>query len=251
MENHSYDQVIGSDGAPFETALARACGLASGYHAITHPSLPNYLAATGGSTFGVTKDRWPSARAIDAPTLFSEVAASGRQWRTYVESMSGNCGAMGRYGYARNPAAYFSQSRSRCTRWDVPLGRPHSGALSHALGTGGLPAFSLVIPNKCHSTHGCPVTAGDNWLSRWVNRIVASQAYRSGGTAVFITWDEGKRDLGQHIALIVVSPTTVPGTVVRVRSDHYALLRTTADLLGVPPPGLAATAPSLGQAFGL
>src|SRR5690348_12931747 len=46
LENESYDSVIGSRSAPFLTRLAHACGLATDYSAITHPSLPNYLAAT-------------------------------------------------------------------------------------------------------------------------------------------------------------------------------------------------------------
>jgi len=68
MENHSYHQVIGSEDAPFENRLARACGLATSYRAITHPTLPNYLAATGGSTFGVSHDQFPSLEPINAPT---------------------------------------------------------------------------------------------------------------------------------------------------------------------------------------
>jgi phosphatidylinositol-3-phosphatase len=251
MENHSYHQVMGSESAPYENALAAACGLATNYHAIAHPSLPNYLAATAGSTFGIARDRWPSAQPINAPSIFSEVARSGRQWRTYVESMPANCRAMGRHGYARNPPIYFAGSRGRCTSWDVSMGTAHAGALATALRTNQLPAFSLIIPSRCHSTHDCPVASGDAWLSRWINHIVASPSYRNGSTAIFLTWDEGKHDLGQHVPLIVVSPSTTPGTVSRTRFDHYSLLRATAGLLDVRPPGNASTAPSLRLAFGL
>src|SRR5919109_3419040 len=60
LENHSYEQLIGppgspaAAGAPYLNALAARCGLATNYHNITHPSLPNYLAATAGSTLGVS-----------------------------------------------------------------------------------------------------------------------------------------------------------------------------------------------------
>ena len=251
MENHSYSQVIGSDKAPFENRLAHACGLATNYHAVTHPSLPNYLAATGGGTFGVRKDQAPAPKPIAAPTVFSEVTGSGRQWRTYSESMSSNCQPMGRFGYARNPAAYFAGSNTRCRRWDVPMGKVHHGNLASALSHNRLPAFSLVVPNLCHSTHRCPVASGDAWLSRWIHRIVTSASYRNGSTAVFLAWDEGKRDIGQHIPLIVVSPTSSPGATTSARFDHYSLLRTTADLLGIRPPGYAAAAASMRGPFGL
>jgi phospholipase C len=251
MENHSYGQVVGSSDAPYVNALARACGLASNYHAVSHPSLPNYLAATGGSTFAETSDAAPRQAQVRAPSVFSEVRASGRQWRSYVESMRANCRPVGPHGFARNPAAYYRNARRLCLRWDVPMGTPTRGPFAAALRTGTLPAFSMVTPNNCDSTHNCPTAAGDAWLSRWVNTIIASPAYRRGDTALFLVWDEGRRELGQHVPLVVVSPSTRPGTVSSTRFDHYSLLRTASELLHIAPPGHAATAASLGAAFGL
>src|ERR1700751_4286754 len=47
MENHSYGDIIGNTSqAPYINSLAGGCGLATNYHNTTHPSLPNYLAAT-------------------------------------------------------------------------------------------------------------------------------------------------------------------------------------------------------------
>jgi phospholipase C len=251
MENHSYDQVLHSAHAPFENSLASACGLATSYHAVAHPSLPNYLAATSGRTFGVHSDVWPPRRLARAPSLFGELRTSGRQWRTYAESMPGNCAPHGPHGYARNPAADYQDAAPQCSRWDVPMGTLDAGPLATALRGGRLPAFNLILPNLCHSTHSCRVAAGDAWLSRLVTHIVHSPAYRHGHTVVFLTWDEGKHDLGQHIPLIVVSPTTPRGSVSSTRYDHYSLLRTTAELLHVPAPGHARDARSMRPAFGL
>ncbi len=52
MENRAYSEVIGSPDAPYINRLASVCGLATGYQAVAHPSLPNYLALTSGSTRG-------------------------------------------------------------------------------------------------------------------------------------------------------------------------------------------------------
>ncbi|MBA3783853.1 MAG: phosphoesterase, partial [Nocardioides sp.] len=60
-ENHSYAQM--KAGMPYLFSLSKKYGYASNWTAITHPSLPNYLAMTGGSTFGVTDDSAPSANA--------------------------------------------------------------------------------------------------------------------------------------------------------------------------------------------
>src|SRR2546429_6741905 len=56
MENHSYGQIIGSSSAPYVNGLLSSGALATNYSAVSHPSLPNYLALTGGSTYGVTSD---------------------------------------------------------------------------------------------------------------------------------------------------------------------------------------------------
>src|SRR5262245_42302142 len=49
FESHGFAQVVGSRAAPFmNRTLIPACGLATNYHAIAHPSLPNYIAATSG-----------------------------------------------------------------------------------------------------------------------------------------------------------------------------------------------------------
>ena len=50
---------------------------------------------------------------------------------------------------------------------------------------------------------------------------------------------------------IVARPNTEPGTQSAKLFNHSSQLRTTEDLLGVPPPGKAATAKSMPKAFNL
>src|SRR5690242_2716965 len=50
MENHSYDDIIGSSDAPYINQLVDQHGLAASFYAEAHPSLPNYIAMTSGST---------------------------------------------------------------------------------------------------------------------------------------------------------------------------------------------------------
>ena len=50
---------------------------------------------------------------------------------------------------------------------------------------------------------------------------------------------------------VVIVPSVRPGTVVSMPVNHFALLRTTEELLGLPVIlGAAASAPSLRPAFG-
>src|SRR5207249_4807329 len=57
-ENHSTDQVF-PDGMPYLWQLAHRYGHATRWDAITHPSLPNYLAIFSGSTFNDPQDCSP------------------------------------------------------------------------------------------------------------------------------------------------------------------------------------------------
>ncbi len=67
---------------------------------------------------------------------------------------------------------------------------------------------------------------------------------------MIITWDESEGS-SSRIPTIVIGPTVPVGTVATQRFDHYALLRTTEDILGLPHLQAAASAPSMAAAFGL
>jgi hypothetical protein len=60
-----------------------------------------------------------------------------------------------------------------------------------------------------------------------------------------------KSDVGCHMAMLIVSPSIPAGRRSGELFNHYSLLRTTEDLVGVPPLGEAAKASSMTHAFGL
>jgi hypothetical protein len=235
MENKAAASVRGS-AAPAATSLAARCGATADYHAVTHPSLPNYIALTSGSTHGITDDTDPSKHRLGGASIFSLVAASHRRWATYAESMPTACAraSSGRYAVRHNPATYYTSLAKTCATSDLPMGKPSSGRLATALRTGTLPAFTLMVPDLCNDTHDCSVATGDRWLGRWLTTITSSRTYAAGRTAVFITWDEDDNTRVNRVLLIVIAPSVRPGTVIRGRITHLSLLRTTEDLLGLP-----------------
>jgi hypothetical protein len=250
MENHSYGQIVGSSSAPYLNSLARGCGLATNYAAVSHPSLPNYIAATSGNTWGITDDNPPSSHPLAVKSIFVQARSAA----SYEESMPANCDpeSAGEYAVKHNPEAYYTPIAIACKENDVPLGSTFSGAFLHALTTGRLPAFSFVTPNLCDDMHDCPIQTGDRWLKNWVARITSSPLYKAGKTVVFITWDENDGTPGNRVPTIVVSPYTKPGTHNASAFTHYSLLRTTEELLGIPTHlGQAAHAASMRADFGL
>ena len=155
-----------------------------------------------------------------------------------------------------NPPVYY-RSLAGCQRYDVPYPQ-----LAGDLAAGRLPAFSFITPSLLDDMHDGTVAGGDRWAARVIPAILASPEYRSGSTAIFITWDEGAggtaarcagatADPGCHVATLVISPGTRPGTRSSVLFNHYSLLATTEQLLGLPRLGLAATAAPMTAAFGL
>ena len=259
MENRSYGDIIGSSQAPYINALANECGLATNYHNISHPSLPNYIAATSGlSLSGVKKfksDCRPSKRcSTSAPSIFGQTSS----WKAYEESMTSNCERNndGEYAVRHNPPPYYT-SLSNCATNDVPYTQ-----LSTDLSAGTLPAFSFVTPNLIDDMHDGTVAQGDSWLTNNVPAILNSTLYQSGNVALFITWDEGEggssndcatnvTDVGCHVATLVISPSTLPGTQSSTLFNHYSMLASTEQLLGLPPLGQAAGANSMIAGFNL
>ena len=259
MENHSYGDVIGNSDAPYTNKLAGECGLATNYHNITHPSLPNYIAATSGLPLSglsqFTSDCSPSAScSTAAKSIFGQTAS----WRSYEESMPTRCDRTnsGEYAVRHNPALYYT-SLTGCSKKDVPYTR-----LATALANNTLPKFGFVTPNLVNDTHDGTIAQGDSWLSKNLPPILNSTAYKDGTLVVFLTYDEGENgsssdcatnttDVGCHVATIVMSKSTPKGKRAAKLFNHYSLLRTTEEILNLPLLHRAKTANSMRRAFGL
>jgi len=84
-----------------------------------------------------------------------------------------------------------------------------------------------------------------------VPRLTSSAVYRSGATAIFITYDEDDRGEDNRVYTVVAARSVRPGTVSETPFTHYSMLRTNEQLLGLPPLGDAATAASMAAAFHL
>jgi acid phosphatase len=151
----------------------------------------------------------------------------------------------GRYAKKHNPAAYYVKIASAFARRDVPL-----ADLRGALASGKLGRFTLIVPDLCNDEHNCPPATGDAWLRLWLPRLFASPAYRSGKTVLFVTYDEGEGSDNQ-VYTVVASPSVRSHTVVAAPFDHYSLLRTAEDLLGLPCLGQACAATSMAASFRL
>ena len=251
-ENHSERAAL--EQMPYLAGLADEFGRTTAYRAVTHPSLPNYLAVAGGSTFEVSDDQPPSSHPIEQASVFDAVIAAGGTAKTYAEAMPQPCTLEpdGRYAVKHNPWAYFSSSTSRdnCGRFDVPAGDPENGALRDDVDAGALPTVGLLIPDMCNDGHDCPLSTADEWLRRWLPVIMDGPDYRAGDLAVVVTFDEDDHTADNLVLTTVIAPT-VSQVVSGAALTHYSLSQYLAELGGASPLGEAAAAGSLSTAFGL
>lgn len=207
---------------------------------------------------------------IDAPNLASQLKAKGLTWRAYLENLPapGSLAIVSPES-ATEPAALYAAKHTGFTNFasvhadqDVTHELVGFDALTPDLQSGNVPAFALIVPNQCNEMHGIDspkapadcakgddglVRRGDAVVGDLVASIQASPIWKTGNTAIVITWDEdGKADRipgsqqaccvvdphnpgGGHIPTIVITNHGPHGTIDPTPYDHYSLLRTFED----------------------
>ncbi len=237
MENHSYNEVWNTSSAPYITSLGKAYARATNYHAITHPSLPNYLDIFGGSNYSITTDCNPSSSChINATNLADNLEAKGLTWKGYMESMPSLCyiTTSGSYAPKHNPFVYFDDIRNnatRCNAHDVAY-----TALANDLKSASTtPNFAMITPNLCNDMHDCSVSTGDTWLKNNLPAILNSPACTVDKCLLVLTWDEDDSSQGNQVLTIFAgSGAKTGGATSSVSYTHFSLLRTVENIFGLP-----------------
>jgi phosphatidylinositol-3-phosphatase len=251
LENHGFNQVIGNPKAPYINRLASEGVVSTRYYAITHPSLPNYLAIIGGSTFGIHSDCTScSARGSN---LAVQLQRAGIPWRAYMNGLGSSCwlgGYKGLYAKKHNPFFYFpsiTSDPSRCAQI-VP-----GGLLDRDLADGNVARFVWITPNTCEDAHDCGISNSDSYLIGLVPKLLGQLGPHG---FLVITFDEGPTDLGccggdhgGRVATILVGPDVRHGARVKTVYDHYSLLRTLEDVFSLPHLRKANAAKPMRDAF--
>jgi hypothetical protein len=174
------------------------------------------------------------------------------------------------YAARHNPFVYFHSiidDQAKCDANVVPLGRL-TGDLESASTT---PDYSFISPNLCHDGHDAPCVDGqpgglvsaDKFLKQWIPKILRSPAYKQGGLVMIIFDEAGTHDAsaccgekqgpntinnggptpgagGGRTGAIFLSDFIKPGTQTKQAYNHYSLLRSTEDMLGLGHLGFAA-----------
>ncbi|MGH2514691.1 MAG: alkaline phosphatase family protein [Ktedonobacterales bacterium] len=256
MENTSYSSLIGNPNAPWINAAAATYGLATNYTGVTHPSQPNYIAATSGSTNGVTSD---NTTTIDVHNIVDQLEAGGKTWKAYMQSLAlcnGNvlADACGNQLYERkhDPFVSYADVQSNPARMANVV---DFSQFSTDLATNTVPDFSWISPDQCNDMHGrggpstdpCNfgnvqglIATGDAFLSQTVSEIMSSRAW-TGNSVIFVTWDESDFPFGDtsgccdanpgggHVVMLTISHSDHAPRTSSVAYNHYTMLATIED----------------------
>jgi len=153
LENHGFNQVIGSPAMPYLNSLASQHALGVNYFADTHPSIGNYFMLAAGA---IETNNDAFIGIISDNNIVRVLTASGRTWKAYMESIP-TAGYLGGdlYPYAKhhNPFSYLSDvvgSVAQAANM-VPFTQ-----LSSDVSSGSLPNFAFIAPNLLDDAHDCP-----------------------------------------------------------------------------------------------
>ncbi len=260
MENTSYASLIGNPNAPWINSAATTFGLATSYFGVAHPSQPNYIAATSGSTNGVIDD---SDITIDVTNIVDQLESHRKTWKAYMQSLSlcnGNllahsCGNQ-LYERKHNPFISYLNVQTNPSRLAQIV---DFSQFATDLANNTVPKFAWISPDQCHDMHGraadpsdpCDfsneqllIAAGDAFLSGTVIAIMNSSAW-TGNSVIFITWDESDFPFGDtsgccdanpgggHVVTLTISQSQDSARSSAVSYNHYSMLATIQDGWGL------------------
>ena len=219
LENHSQQSVIGDPNTPYITSLATHYGQATDYYGVTHPSEPNYIAATSGSTWWVNNDN--PANVFDHTNIVTELDANHISWAAYMEAMP-SAGYTGQFWpsstdplYANKHNPFVLYSDVLASPADLKQIKPYT-ALADDLKSRRAPRYVWITPDQCNDLHGgvnhaiaghpetpCPYGStnddandvqlkknADAFVKQTVTTIMSSKAW-TRNSAIFIVSDEG------------------------------------------------------------
>jgi acid phosphatase len=219
-----------ADSQPYLASLASTYAQYTDYHAVTHPSQPNYMAFMCG-TVTVTSDvgcaAEPDANLVDL------LEAHSVGWCEYEESMVTPCADAYPYLSKHDFAVNFSSVKNDPVRLAKIKGFDATTSATYAPLLGeNPPAVAFVTPNMINDGHDGGVDNFDTWLKpgggfTFFQDMLASKYFTDG--AIFITFDENSGLTGNQVYCVAVSSKAISGYDVASTFNHYSLLRTIED----------------------
>ncbi len=229
----------------------------SNFHALFHPSYPNYLAMVAGTDFGVhRRGRYLADRQVNFPndaahkTIADRLIASGLDFKNYAEELpEGNCPfridsqhvAKSKKGdYVRRHVPFLSFAEVQ-EKWCDRVVRVDSAKDDNYFvkdAKAGLVAYSFYSPNMNNDGHNTNVGVAGAWVSKFLDQTFSEKLRK--GTLVIVTFDESDHNADNRIFTLFLGDMVKEGSqqdlkVLDQHYTHYNVLRTIEDNFGLEP----------------
>ena len=236
---------LAADGASF-----------TNFHAMFHPSYPNYLAMVAGTDFGIhRRGRLLADNQVNLPadaahhTIADRLITAGLDFKQYAEELpEGTCPwnyssqhvAEKRGNYTRRHVPFLS-FREVQSKWCDRVIRVDSSKSDNFFAQDarkGLVAYSFYSPNMNHDGHDTNVKVAGAWVKKFLDDTFPEKLRK--GTLVVVTFDESGGNADNRIYTLLVGDMVKPANrqdpkALAMHYTHYSLLRTIEDNFGLEP----------------
>jgi len=261
LENGDYEVAVQDKNL---AALATKGASFSNFHALFHPSYPNYLAMVAGTDFGIhRRGRYLADKQVNFPndavhkTIADRLIAAGLDFKNYAEELpEGNCPfhidnqhvakrKAGDYVRRHVPFLSFKEVQEkwcdRVVRVDSTKGNSLLGIDDNSFvkdAKAGLVSYSFYTPNMDDDGHNTNVGVAGAWVSKFLDKIFTEKLRK--GTLVIVTFDESDRNADNRIYTLFLGDMVKEASqqdpkVLDRRYTHYSVLRTIEDNFGLQP----------------
>ncbi|KAF9243718.1 hypothetical protein BU15DRAFT_59597 [Melanogaster broomeanus] len=223
LENMDYSTAAANP--VFQNLSAQGITLSS-YYALTHPSEPNYMAAAGGSFFGLASDNLVNVPS-NVSTVVDLLEQKGISWSAYEENMPTD----GYTGYSftnpdgytyymrkHNPLVLFDSIGLNATRaarirnfndfavdvsnWLVIYRFLFLMHASYQGDNNSLSQWIFVTPNMLDDGHDTNVGYAGDWLNFWLVPLLQDPSFNSPKTLIMLSFDEYVNRLDTNFSLM-------------------------------------------------
>ena len=224
LENASYKDAARQ---PYFQELMKRGATLTNYHAVAHPSQPNYIALIAGSTMSVPDDGRFDVGMYERH-LGDLFEAVGSTWTAYAEGWPGHCfrkERQDRYVRKHMPFISFLDIQTvpkRCAQIK------DAKELDKDVAAGTLPDFGFYAPDLDDDGHATDVKFAASWLEKRFGPLLDDPKFMKDMLFV-VTFDEDDGTKSNRVLTVLVGAGVKPGASSAVRYDHYSLLRTFED----------------------
>ncbi|KAI0246091.1 phosphoesterase family-domain-containing protein [Lactifluus subvellereus] len=235
------------------------------YYAVTHPSEPNYIAAVGGSFFGMGDDALYHIPP-NISTIVDLLEEKKISWASYQENLpfdgfeGFNFSSKNYVNTSAPNYAYYVRKHDPLIIYDsvtsVPSRRSrirNFNDFAVDVNASALPQWVFVTPNMVNDGHDTSIDWINQWLQFWLVPLLRDSNFNDKHTLILLTFDENETGTENNQVFGLLLGGAVPhhshGTVDETFYTHYSALSTVEANWGLGSLGRGDTNKSLSNVF--